>query len=250
MREFRNLTPWMLLLLYAVYLSTTCPTVYVGDSGELTAAAFCLGIPHNSGYPLYCLLGKLLCLIPMGNIGFRMNLMSTVLGVGTVWLIYSLIFRMSSSRLAAFVGAMVLAFIPVFWYQTVSAEVYTLHAFFVALLIRLLWWWDETKEFYRLALFVFVTALSFGNHLQTVMLAPAVLWVVFSGDRKGFFDWRRLSLFAGLFVVALLVYVYLPVRTGAGAALHWGDPDTLDRFVAHVTGKSHRSGYVFNRTWW
>jgi len=42
---------------FAAYLLTLCPTVYVGDSGELTTAAATLGIPHPPGYPLYVLLG-------------------------------------------------------------------------------------------------------------------------------------------------------------------------------------------------
>jgi Flp pilus assembly protein TadD len=242
--------PWILILPMAVYLSTLCPTVFLGDSGELTAAAFCLGNPHNSGYPVYCLIGKLFCLIPIGNIGFRMNLMSATIGVVTVWLVYSIIFRMVFSKVAAFVGAMALAFSPTFWSQTVSAEVYMLHAFFVALLIRLLLWWDETREQYRLVVFVFVTGLSFGNHMQTVMLAPGVLWIVFSGDRKALLEVKRFAVLAVFFLAALSAYIYLPIRTDAGAAFHWGDPNTLDRFIAHVTGSAHRDAYVFNLSAW
>jgi len=52
------------------------------------------------------------------------------------------------------------------------------------------------------------------------------------------------------FVLPLLVYLYLPIRTWAGAAMHWGDPDSWDRFWAHVSGRSHRSGYVFNLGVW
>ncbi|MBW2173558.1 MAG: DUF2723 domain-containing protein, partial [Deltaproteobacteria bacterium] len=93
-------------LLFVVYLSTICPTVYLGDSGELTAAAFSLGIPHNSGYPLYAQLGKLFSLVPVGPIAFRMNLMSSLFAVLTVWLVYSLILRITSSKLSAFSGAL------------------------------------------------------------------------------------------------------------------------------------------------
>ena len=245
--------PWVFLLLASlqgIYMVTVCPTVYLGDSGELTAAAFCLGIPHNSGYPLYCLLGKLFCLIPLGNIGFRMNLLSTCLGVATVCLVYSVILKRTGSQLAGLVGSGVLAFSRVFWFQTVSAEVYTLHAFFVALLIGMLLWWDEEKSFYRLAFLVFLTGLSFGNHMQTVMLAPGVLWMVLSGDRKALLNVKRFVILTVLFVVALSVYVYLPIRTEAGAAIHWGDPNTLNRFMAHVSGKAHRETYVLNKAAW
>lgn len=233
---------------FVVYLLTICPTVYLGDSGELTAAAFSLGIPHNSGYPLYAQLGKLFSLVPVGPIGFRMNLMSSLFAVLTVWLVYSLILRITSSKLSAFSGALFLAFVPVLWSQTVSAEVYTLHTFFVALLIRLLWWWDENREFSRIALFVFVTGISFGNHMQTVMLAPAVLFIVLSADYRILSNSRNFLLLSAVFLLALSMYVYLPIRTEVGAAIRWGEPNTLDRFIAHVTASAHREGYVLTKS--
>ncbi len=234
----------------SVYILTVCPTVYLGDSGELSAAAFCLGIPHNSGYPLYVLIGKLFCLIPLGNIGFRMNLMSCFFGAGTVWLVYSLIWRLKTSKVGAFAGALILAFMPILWLQTVSAEVYTLHAFFVALLLRLLWWWDEKRDLQKLLVFVVVTSLSFGNHMQTVMLAPSVFFLILSGDRKSLLNPKGFALVTLFFIVPLLLYLLLPIRTWAAAPIHWGDPDSLDRFLAHVTGRSHRNAYVFTMASW
>ena len=231
-----------------VYLATICPTVYSGDSGELTAAAFHLGIPHNSGYPLYALLGKLFCLIPLGNIGFRMNCMSACFAALTVWLTYFFIYRITSSAISSIVGSSVLAFSPLLWQQTISSEVYSLHAFFVTLLLNLLWWWDGERELSKLAVFVFITGLSFGNHLQTLMLGPPVLYFIMSGDRKVLFQFRSFFILVLLFLVALSLYVYLPIRTNAGAALHWGDPNTLERFLAHITARSHRAIYVLNRT--
>lgn len=238
----------LVLFVFSVYLSTISPTVYLGDSGELTAAAFSLGIPHNSGYPLFALVGKIFCLIPLGNIGFRMNLMSASFAGATVWLVYALIYRITSSKVGAIVGSLILAFTPVFWSQTVSAEVYTLHAFLVVLLITLLWRWDEQNDLSLLILFVFITGMSFGNHLQTVMLAPAVLYIILSANKKILFDVKNLLLLSMFFIVPLLIYAYLPIRTGAGAAIHWGDPDNLERFLAHVTGQSHRGAYVLNKS--
>jgi Flp pilus assembly protein TadD len=232
------------------YLLTLSPTVYLGDSGELSAAAFCLGVPHGSGYPLYALLGKGFCLLPFGDVGFRTNLMAAVFGVLGVWAVYSLIERMTGSKLGAWVGGGVLAFIPVFWWQTVAAEVYTLHVFCVALMVWLLWRWEEAREFYVLVVFAFVTGLSFGNHLQTVMLAPGVFYLILSGDRKVLLDGKRFVVLSLFLVLPLLVYLYLPIRTWAGAAIHWGDPDSWDRFWAHVSGRSHRGAYVFNLGVW
>ncbi len=103
--EFKILALTLGIVIFVVYQSTISPVVYLGDSGELTAAAFSLVIPHGSGYPLYTLLGKLFCLIPIGNVGFRMNLMSVFFAMATLWLVYSLIVRITASQTAAFLGS-------------------------------------------------------------------------------------------------------------------------------------------------
>ncbi|MBT3368619.1 MAG: tetratricopeptide repeat protein, partial [Nitrospina sp.] len=49
-----------------------------------------------------------------------------------------------------------------------------------------------------------------------------------------------------IFILPLTLYLYLPIRTQAGAAIHWGDPDNVERFLAHVTATAHRGTYVFS----
>src|SRR5262245_39340807 len=41
------------LIAFGVYLRTLAISIIWGDSPELTAAAYNLGIPHPTGYPLY-----------------------------------------------------------------------------------------------------------------------------------------------------------------------------------------------------
>ncbi len=236
------------IFVFLVYLSTVCPTVYVGDSGELTAAAYSLGIPHPSGYPLFALIGKIFCLIPFGNIAFRVNLMSVIFSSVTVIIVYSIIYSFTSSVLPSLFGALILAFSQIFWLQTVSAEVYPLHNFFVALIIRLLIYWDCNKNLSTLSLFSFVVGLSFLNHMQTVMMAPAVFFFLIYSDRKGLLNPKTLLTISILFLFALTAYIYLPIRTNAGAAIHWGDPDTLKNFWNVASGANHRSNYIFGQS--
>ena len=55
------------LALMGLYIITSPPTIYFGDSGELAAAAYNLGIGHPPGYPLFTLMEKLFSLIPAGT---------------------------------------------------------------------------------------------------------------------------------------------------------------------------------------
>jgi len=70
---------------FALYASGACPTIYVGDSGELVTAVARLGIPHPTGYPLYVLAGKLWTLaVPVGSIAWRMSLFSALAAAAAV----------------------------------------------------------------------------------------------------------------------------------------------------------------------
>ncbi|MBW2107321.1 MAG: DUF2723 domain-containing protein [Deltaproteobacteria bacterium] len=245
-----NLSGGMVLLAsFAVYLWTTAPTVYLGDSGEFIASAFCLGNAHNSGYPLFALIGKAFCMIPLGSIAFRMNLMSAFFGALTAWLVYKAILQWTRSVPPAFCSALVLAFSKTFWSQTTCAEVYVLHGFFVALILYVLLLWDEVRTLGLLLVLALVAGLSFSNHMQTVMLAPAVLTLIICSDRHILFNTRHILLLGFFFLLGLSVYLYLPIRTHAGTAIHWGDPDTLSRFLYHVGAADHRNAFVLTTSW-
>ena len=94
------------LLALAVYLKTLALTVTGEDSGELIAAAATLGIPHPTGYPLWCLLGFAFTkIIPFGSVALRVNCMSAFFGAATVFLVILIVIRLTRSHLAGLGGA-------------------------------------------------------------------------------------------------------------------------------------------------
>ena len=61
--------------------ATLAPTVLAGDGGEFQFVPYLLGVAHPTGYPLYTLLGWLWShLLPVGDVAYRMNLFSALLG--------------------------------------------------------------------------------------------------------------------------------------------------------------------------
>src|SRR5262249_19026364 len=96
---------------FLIYAIGACRTIYGGDSGELVAAVYTLGIPHPSGYPLYVLLGKLFTLlVPVGEVAFRMSLFSAAAGAAAVAVVYALCRRMDLGRVASLVASLLVAF--------------------------------------------------------------------------------------------------------------------------------------------
>jgi hypothetical protein len=85
-----------------LYLLTLAPTVTLEDSGELIAAAYSLGVAHPPGYPIFCIVGKLFTLLPLGSVAWRVNLMSavfTALGTGVAaWVTLLLVESLERGR--------------------------------------------------------------------------------------------------------------------------------------------------------
>ncbi len=229
------------IVTFIIYIKTLCPTVSPRDSGELITAAYTLGIAHPPGYPLYVLLGKLFSFVPFGSIAWRVNLMSAFFASSTVTLSYFIILRLTQSILAGTIGSLLIAFSPIFWSLAVVAEVFQLNIFFVALTIQVLWLWQENRDFRMLLLFAFIYGLSLTNHHSMLLLAPGFLYFVWITEKEILFKIKNWALLGVCFLLGLLPYLYLPLRSLANPYIDWGDPQTLDRFLAVVTRKQFGS---------
>jgi 4-amino-4-deoxy-L-arabinose transferase-like glycosyltransferase len=216
-----------------VYALTACSTVYNLDSAEFSAAAHVLGIVRATGYPLYLLLGKAFTmLLPIGDVGFRLNIMSATCAAGTVVLLYHLLQRLTQRRAAALAAALMFAFSYYFWAQAVVAEVYTLHTLLMLSLLLLLFRWETNRADALLAAFALLYGLSFGNHMSTLLLAPAFGVFLLAVGRKKIFHPRQLFLLLVSFIVGLSVYLYLPLRYLAQPPFNYaGHYDAMGHFV-------------------
>ncbi|MBN2311779.1 MAG: DUF2723 domain-containing protein, partial [Candidatus Hydrogenedentes bacterium] len=164
-----------------VYAFTLAPSVTGEDSGELVAAAYTLGIPHPTGYPLWCLLAKgFIALLPVHSVAWRAGFMSATFGAVTVFLVALLVARQHRNRVAGLAAGLLLAFSFEFWEQSVIAEVYTLNAFCMAACILLLFAYEESRKSLPLWAFAAIYGLSLGNHSVMYLLGPVfaffVLW--------------------------------------------------------------------------
>ncbi len=234
-----------------VYLFTLFPTVTNEDSGELMVAADSLGIAHPPGYPLLSTFGKFFTLIiPFGNIGWRLNVMSAVFSALTVWLIYLLANKIInrhnqnqdeklsplSVQAISIFPAFITGFSVYFGAQAMRYESYPLNSFFTLILIHLTYQWhlnpSRAKLLYIMA---FLLGLGAANHQILITIAPAIaLFVLIK-------NWRILTninvwlISILLFLFGLSFYLYMPIRSAANPALDWGNTETSANFWKHVT---------------
>lgn len=239
---------WLLfipLALLPLYLSTMPVHVGQADTFEFQVVANQLGIAHPTGYPLYLLLGKLAIILnPFGSVALRLNLATMLYGLLASGFVFMLAYQKDHSApsvvnlnhpLIPLLGAISLGLTPTFWSQAIEAEVYTLHALFIAGSIWLMGRIIQTRQPNHLfILLAFVIGLGLTNHLTTVFLLPPTgllaLWL-----------WRkeRLNLTIKLigqcglaFIAPLSLYAYLPLRWQA--VNH--EPMGWARFIDWVVG--------------
>jgi hypothetical protein len=113
------------LVAFVVYALGAAPGVGFFDGGELTAAAFGLGVSHPPGQPLYSAIGKAVALVPLGDVAFRLNLLSAGAGAVAVGLLAWLGLLLELGEVGALVASVVLGASPMLIGQATRAEVYT-----------------------------------------------------------------------------------------------------------------------------
>jgi hypothetical protein len=259
------------IFVMGVYLLTLSPGVswahHSEDSGDLISAAWVAGIPHPTGYPLFCMLGWLWShIIRFGHVAWRMNAFSGLWGalasgimVRCIWRSLSLLPSDTFAKLTRFdrslasvSGGLLLGLSTYAWQQSVITEVYTLNLFFMTLvtwvLIELLAGAREAEESrvevwaVRRERLVMALGLSWGfaltNHMTSLLLFAGIITTLAFGNLglrskeflKGALCWA----------VPLLCYLYLPIRSAMNPPLDYGNPQTWDGFVWMVTGKQFK----------
>ena len=229
---------WLLFAVAAlVYALTLCRTIYTGDDGDFETAMATLGVCHPTGYPLFTLLGRafLLGLAPIiDEPALRINLMTALFGAGAVALFYRFVASLVPSRTVAASAALLLAFAPTLWQQSLSCEVYTLTALFLCTVLWLSVRLERGEQV--LGPLVLVYGLALTNNLTMGLFLPGFL--VFAWRRVGF---KRLFSCLPLFVLPLALYAYVPLAAKFGhSPLKWGDPQTWPTFFQHVNGSQYR----------
>lgn len=159
----------------ALYIRTLAPSLLWGDSAEFQTLSYTLGMTHPSGYMTQIMIGKLFTLIPVGNIAYRVNLMSAFFGALAVAQVYLIVRLLGGQRIAGISAAMMLAFFPLFWWRALIAESYAPAAGMITTVWLLLLLWRRTQKWDYLFLAGLAGGLSVGIHSTVVMTAAGVL---------------------------------------------------------------------------
>jgi len=177
------------ILAFALYRATLLPGADFGDTGSFQATVGSPIITPRDGYPLYFALGGTLLWATHAEPAHALNLASAIEGAIACALMVLVAAELSGSVAAGAAAALLFAGSYTFWSQAIIAEVYALHALFVALTLFLLLRWERRPTLVRLSVFFAVYALGFGNHLSMILLLPGFTLFLFLAAPRG---WRSL----------------------------------------------------------
>jgi len=230
---------------FALFVACAAPGLYWRDAGELSTAAFTLGVAHPTGFALWCLLGKAATLVPVGEVATRVTFFSALGGAAAAWLAYRAVRGLAHDEPAAAAAGVAAAALTVagvtFFRAATVPEVYapTAAALLLGVLLLVRAVDGDRRAGIALAL---LGGLSFGLHAHLrLLVGPAAivvaLWRLRRGDRWPLVATTALAL--GAAVVA-----YLPLRAARAPAADWSDPRTLGGVVAHLSAERIRHAFV------
>jgi hypothetical protein len=238
-----------------LYVRTLLPGLLPGDGGEFQTLAYTLDHAHTTGYHVYVVLTKLFTLLlPVGDIAYRVNLFSAVMGALTIGLVYMAARLVSRSRWGGVIGALALAISATFWSQSIIAEVYTLGSAFTAAILLMALLWHEGGSPRWLFAAGILGGMGIGVHGTVILLAPAVLFLVLLRWKEGLRVFLPAAGGAVLGVLLLLAAFTLVDARTTNASILWSayipsasrwdvTPEYFDSFSGRF------SFLVFARQW-
>ena len=220
---------WLTFAIALITYSLTIePTVSAWDVGEYISTAVKLEVGHPPGAPLFQMLGAFFAMFTsdVSEIAKMVNFMSALASAFTIlfmfWTISNLGQKLAiksggiveGSYIAilgsSIVGSLAYTFSDSFWFSAVEGEVYAMSSFLMAILFWLGLKWESEIHLPRgnkwLILISFVVGLSFGVHILSLLVIPAIVMLYFFKTYKNIN--LKTTVIASIISVLILVLVF------------------------------------------
>ncbi|HTE18833.1 MAG TPA: DUF2723 domain-containing protein [Armatimonadota bacterium] len=227
---------------FLVYLCTLCPTIFLGDSGEICSAIASGGVIHPPGYPFFSLLGRAaLALVPWGEPAFRIGVVVALAAAGAVAALYRVNRELRASPWAAASAAACFATGYTFWSQSTRVEVYSLHVLLATLALLFALRYRRLGQPRELALMAVALSLGLAHHLTIVLLGPGLLALCWKRlwQRPGLPG--RLARTGALLLAGPALYLLLILWARGNTLYAWGYTVDLPLLWNHVSARQYRS---------
>lgn len=214
------------LITLITYTLTLQPSVPFWDCGEFSAATAWQQVPHPPGAPLFLIVARWFHMLPFGDPGWRINMVSAVSSAFTAAVVYLIIVKLIErwrpfreersikSYIGTFgaglIGTLAFTWSDTQWFNSVESEVYAAGTLLIALMMWLMMRWDERAEQpgherYLLGM-AYLTGLAFGIHLLALLVVPGIAMVIYF--RRYEFNIKTFLIMLGITGVGFMLLVY------------------------------------------
>ncbi|WP_299206224.1 DUF2723 domain-containing protein [uncultured Tateyamaria sp.] len=241
-------SPWLAITIFLVWLTYYASLLFPGLGGMLNAgdsAKFqTLGhtsiLVHGPGYPFVLLIGTIVRVLDLPFEPWRVMTiaLASLPGALAVTMAFLIVGRLTRSVFFGAAAAFLLGSAGLMAVQSTEAEVYPLALAFILSVVFALILFVETKQTYYFILACAIYALSFGNHLMMVMLAPVGLLVMATHHRI-LLRPRVLLAVLGLLAAGASQYLYLAWVTHAPTTAYSEYlplPPTTSELIDYIAG--------------
>ena len=248
---------WLLAMgaaVFSVYFVSLAPSIAGGDSGELVAEGCSLGSAHPPGYPLFTIMVYVLKRIvdPIGiEVAYAVNLSSAILTTGAAVAMGKVVMNSGRKR-AALPGAVLamglFSFSPLIWQYAVTAEVFPLNTFLMALLVYLVTKYEKDMKEFVMCSGAFLCGLALSNqHTAVLYEAPLVLWMLIMHKTTIIARPSLLGIYACLFLCGIALYAYLPISSAiVDSSGGWGDVSSISGLVHHILRRDYGTFQLYS----
>ena len=259
------------LIVFLIYFSTVSRSINEFDSGELATVQTVWGVAHPTGYPFFSILGYTFSKLPLPfTTIFKLNFLCVIWNTLTVIFLIKivkcileninnfvtdkdknklnwLINNNNYISVIAIISGFSFAFSITFWEQATRVEVYSLQLFLTSAIIYfslkefISIKTDDKKNVSRNLLIVSIfLGLAFSNHMMTLYLLPALLYLFFKHEN---FNKKSTLLLFKLgtitFLIAVSFYLLMMFRAQMSPLYMFGNPSSLSTMIDHVRGENY-----------
>src|ERR671916_735107 len=225
-------------IVLAMYLLTLAPSTAMWDTGEYIAAACTLGLPHPPGNPLFVIVGRVFCVLPIpGGPAVRINILaalSSAVSAGMWFLITERVLvswfpqrwqRIVGGAVATIIGA---AAFTVWNQSVVNEKVYTVSLMGIAIISWLMIRWSDDPDGRPadriLVLVAYLLGLGYANHMGGMLAAPAAGLAVLIRRPRTILRWRLLLAGLAALLFGITPFATQPIRAAHFPAINEGEP--------------------------
>ncbi len=246
------------LLPLILYIVNAPPSLGFADAAEFALVAKINSIAHPPGFPAYTYLAHLWDSFGsniFSNTFISLTWFSAVSASAAILMLYYACYHLlileskKGAAVSAWFATISIATGVTYWHWSHNIEVYAFHAFAFSLLLYGLVKMQITKKIgYALAAGAGLGMCLANHHLTVVLFIPFIIVGLFyhsfsvrttrpkGGLKTMIFNKCNIALVASSAFFMVMFYLYMYFRAGEELSFKFGNPDSWDRLIYHLSG--------------